>query len=167
MEAHLGHLTGGVAHDFNNILTVITGAVGILRRNRRRSAAAWSLSRDWIDEAAERGANLTKHLLAFARKQPLRPLETRRQRAGARVRPSFCTPPSANTSKLRRYPGTRMRGPRWSIPVSSTTAVPQSSAECARRDAERRQAHDRDRQHRPRRKLREHAISEAYATAIT
>jgi PAS domain S-box-containing protein len=68
----VGQLTGGVAHDFNNILTVITGTIGILAdavADRPQLAAIASM----IDEAAERGANLTRHLLAFARKQPLQP----------------------------------------------------------------------------------------------
>ena len=73
MEA-VGQLTGGVAHDFNNILTVITGTIGILGdavADRPELASIAKL----IDDAAERGAQLTKHLLAFARKQPLQPRE--------------------------------------------------------------------------------------------
>src|ERR1700761_8593186 len=70
----IGQLTGGVAHDFNNILTVITGTIGILGdavADRPELASIAKL----IDDAAERGAQLTKHLLAFARKQPLQPRE--------------------------------------------------------------------------------------------
>ncbi|RXT50704.1 PAS domain S-box protein [Bradyrhizobium betae] len=70
----IGQLTGGVAHDFNNVLTVITGTIGILAdavADRPELAAITKL----IDDAAERGAQLTKHLLAFARKQPLQPRE--------------------------------------------------------------------------------------------
>ncbi len=73
MEA-IGQLTGGVAHDFNNILTVITGTIGILAdavADQPQLAAVANM----IDEAAERGASLTRHLLAFARKQPLQPRE--------------------------------------------------------------------------------------------
>ena len=70
----VGQLTGGVAHDFNNILTVITGTIGILREAVADQPQLVTIA-DLIDEAAERGANLTKHLLAFARKQPLQPLE--------------------------------------------------------------------------------------------
>jgi nitrogen-specific signal transduction histidine kinase len=73
MEA-VGQLTGGVAHDFNNILTVITGTIGILGdavADRPELASIAQL----IDDAAERGAQLTKHLLAFARKQPLQPCQ--------------------------------------------------------------------------------------------
>jgi PAS domain S-box-containing protein len=68
----IGQLTGGVAHDFNNVLTVITGTIGILSdavADRPELAAITKL----IDDAADRGAQLTKHLLAFARKQPLEP----------------------------------------------------------------------------------------------
>jgi PAS domain S-box-containing protein len=70
----IGQLTGGVAHDFNNILTVITGTIGILEEAVAHQPQLVAVTR-LIDEAAERGANLTKHLLAFARKQPLQPLE--------------------------------------------------------------------------------------------
>jgi PAS domain S-box-containing protein len=70
----VGQLTGGVAHDFNNILTVITGTIGILEEAVAGQPQLAAVAR-LIDEAAERGANLTKHLLAFARKQPLQPRE--------------------------------------------------------------------------------------------
>jgi PAS domain S-box-containing protein len=70
----VGQLTGGVAHDFNNILTVITGTIGILGEAVADSPQLSAIAK-MIDEAAERGASLTKHLLAFARKQPLQPRE--------------------------------------------------------------------------------------------
>jgi PAS domain S-box-containing protein len=70
----IGQLTGGVAHDFNNILTVITGTIGILEEAVAGQPELVAIAR-LIDEAAERGANLTKHLLAFSRKQPLQPTE--------------------------------------------------------------------------------------------
>jgi len=68
----VGQLTGGVVHDFNNILTVIAGTIEILAEavaDRPELAAIARL----IDEAAARGANLTSHLLAFARGQPSQP----------------------------------------------------------------------------------------------
>jgi PAS domain S-box-containing protein len=74
MEA-VGELTGGVAHDFNNILTVITGTIEILQEavtDRPDLAAVAKM----IDEAASRGADLTQRLLAFARRQPLQPRAT-------------------------------------------------------------------------------------------
>jgi PAS domain S-box-containing protein len=73
MEA-VGQLTGGIAHDFNNILTVITGTIGILAEAVADRPELEAIAR-MIDEAAERGGQLTKHLLAFARKQPLQPRE--------------------------------------------------------------------------------------------
>jgi signal transduction histidine kinase len=73
MEA-VGQLTGGIAHDLNNILTVITGTIEILAEavaDRPELAAIAKM----IDEAAARGGDLTQRLLAFARKQPLQPRE--------------------------------------------------------------------------------------------
>ncbi len=70
----IGQLTGGVAHDFNNVLTVITGTIGILSDAVADKPELAAITR-LIDDAAERGAQLTKHLLAFARKQPLQPRE--------------------------------------------------------------------------------------------
>jgi signal transduction histidine kinase/CHASE3 domain sensor protein len=68
----IGKLTGGVAHDFNNMLTVITGTTEILVADLhdRPDLQATALL---IDQAAERCTELIQHLLAFARKQPLRP----------------------------------------------------------------------------------------------
>jgi PAS domain S-box-containing protein len=70
----LGQLTGGIAHDFNNVLTVITGTIEILAEDVSANPSSAAIAR-LIGEAAERGAELTAHLLAFARKQPLRPRE--------------------------------------------------------------------------------------------
>jgi PAS domain S-box-containing protein len=70
----IGQLTGGVAHDFNNVLTVITGTVEVLADAVADRPDLVSLTQ-LIDDAADRGAHLTKHLLAFARKQPLQPRE--------------------------------------------------------------------------------------------
>jgi len=70
MEA-LGKLTGGVAHDFNNFLTVISGNLE-LARARVQDAEALELLRK-AARGAKRGADLIRHLLAFARKQHLEP----------------------------------------------------------------------------------------------
>lgn len=71
MEA-IGQLTGGVAHDFNNLLTVIRGSVDMLRRedltDEKRSRYI-----EAIGSTADRAAKLTGQLLAFARRQALRP----------------------------------------------------------------------------------------------
>jgi signal transduction histidine kinase len=74
MEA-IGQLTGGVAHDFNNILTVITGSIEILADAVKGQPLLAQIT-EMISAAASRGADLTRHLLAFARQQPLQPRST-------------------------------------------------------------------------------------------
>jgi signal transduction histidine kinase/CheY-like chemotaxis protein len=74
MEA-IGQLTGGVAHDFNNILTVMTGTIEILADAVKDRPHLAQIT-DLISSAAARGADLTKHLLAFSRRQPLQPRST-------------------------------------------------------------------------------------------
>ena len=69
MEA-LGQLTGGLAHDFNNLLTAILGAADLAGRNLDKPDKLGRML-DGIRNSAQRGANLTKQLLAFARAQPL------------------------------------------------------------------------------------------------
>ncbi|WP_419828045.1 ATP-binding protein [Sphingomonas sp.] len=68
----IGQLTGGVAHDFNNLLTVIRGSVDLLRRpdvsEERRLRYI-----DAIADTADRATKLTGQLLAFARRQSLKP----------------------------------------------------------------------------------------------
>jgi len=71
MEA-VGQLTGGVAHDFNNLLTVITNSLDLLEARLRLNPQTKRII-DSAQRAAERGARLTGQLLAFARRQPLRP----------------------------------------------------------------------------------------------
>jgi signal transduction histidine kinase len=71
MEA-IGNLTGGMAHDFNNLLGVIIGNLDILREARKDDPVVDELAREAVD-AAVRGADLTRRLLAFARRQPLQP----------------------------------------------------------------------------------------------
>jgi CheY-like chemotaxis protein len=68
----VGQLTGGVVHDFNNILTVITGTIEILAEAVADRPDLSIIAR-LIDQAASRGANLTSHLLTFARGQPSQP----------------------------------------------------------------------------------------------
>jgi signal transduction histidine kinase len=68
----IGQLTGGVAHDFNNMLTVITGTSEILIDSLADRPDLMAIAK-MIEQAADRGAALTRHLLAFARKQPLQP----------------------------------------------------------------------------------------------
>ena len=68
----IGQLTGGVAHDFNNLLTIIRSSADLLRRQgiseekKRRYI-------DAISDTSDRAAKLTSQLLAYARRQPLKP----------------------------------------------------------------------------------------------
>ncbi len=71
MEA-VGQLTGGVAHDFNNLLTVILGNAELLA-DRLEAHPELKRPAEMLINAAERGAALTRSLLAFARRQPLEP----------------------------------------------------------------------------------------------
>jgi PAS domain S-box-containing protein len=68
----IGQLTGGVAHDFNNLLTVILGNAEALA-DRLNDDQRSRLLAEMTRTAAERGADLTNRLLAFARRQPLEP----------------------------------------------------------------------------------------------
>jgi PAS domain S-box-containing protein len=74
MEA-VGQLTGGVAHDFNNILMVIMTNVDSLEEDAILAPALLPKIKE-IGKAGERAAALTRQLLAFSRKQPLRPEST-------------------------------------------------------------------------------------------
>lgn len=67
----IGQLTGGVAHDFNNLLMVISGGLEMLRRSRQPDRRERLM--DGMQQAAQRGAVLTRQLLAFSRCQKLKP----------------------------------------------------------------------------------------------
>jgi PAS domain S-box-containing protein len=71
MEA-IGNLTGGMAHDFNNLLGIIIGNLDMLRDSAPLSADDTELLSEAFD-AATRGADLIRRLLAFSRRQPLQP----------------------------------------------------------------------------------------------
>ena len=68
----LGQLTGGIAHDFNNLLAVIQASADILQRPNLSEEKRIRFT-DAIIDASTRGALLTGQLLAFARRQPLKP----------------------------------------------------------------------------------------------
>jgi two-component system, cell cycle sensor histidine kinase and response regulator CckA len=70
----IGQLTGGIAHDFNNLLAVVMTNAGSLKEKMERLADWRSVRKlELIELAADRGARLASQLLAFARKQALRP----------------------------------------------------------------------------------------------
>ena len=146
----IGQLTGGVAHDFNNILTVITGTIGILGEAVADQPELAAIAR-LIDEAAERGANLTKHLLAFARKQPLQPREVD-VNALVLEAAKLLQPTLGEHIEITPLSG-RRRLDRAGRSQPAHDRDPQSRAERARCDAERRQAHARDQQRLSRRRL--------------
>jgi PAS domain S-box-containing protein len=68
----LGELTGGIAHDFNNLITVIRGSAELLCRRDLSDERRLRYVESIID-TADRAATLTSHLLAFSRRQPLKP----------------------------------------------------------------------------------------------
>lgn len=74
MEA-VGRLAGGVAHDFNNVLTAIEGYAGLLLANMDTNTQAHSDVEE-ILSAAKRATSFTRQLLAFSRKQVLQPAVT-------------------------------------------------------------------------------------------
>lgn len=67
----IGQLTGGVAHDFNNLLAVIKSGLQMLERHS--DAERRKVSMDGMRHAVERGAGLTRQLLAFSRRRPVNP----------------------------------------------------------------------------------------------
>ena len=69
----VGQLTGGVAHDFNNVLQIIAGNLQLLRKSTGADEAAQRRLNGALD-GVRRGAKLASQLLAFARKQPLSPV---------------------------------------------------------------------------------------------
>lgn len=71
----IGQLTGGVAHDFNNLLMAVIGNLDLLRRRGPIDARSTRLIEGAI-QGAQRGAALTQRLLAFARRQELKPEAT-------------------------------------------------------------------------------------------
>jgi PAS domain S-box-containing protein len=80
----LGQLTGGVAHDFNNLLMVISGGLSLLERSEEPERRQRILAQ--MRQASDRGASLSRQLLAFARRQPLKPepIDLRRHMDGMR-----------------------------------------------------------------------------------
>ena len=72
MEA-LGQLTGGVSHDFNNLLMIIGGHVQMLRRELHEPSGKMARALDALEIAAKRGESLTRQLLSFSRRTRISP----------------------------------------------------------------------------------------------
>jgi signal transduction histidine kinase len=72
MEA-IGQLSGGLAHDFNNMLSVIMGSLNLIKRRLARGDTNLAELIEGGLDGAQRAATLTNRLLAFARQQPLTP----------------------------------------------------------------------------------------------
>ncbi|MBU3077568.1 response regulator [Sphingomonas quercus] len=68
----IGQLTGGIAHDFNNLLAAVLGGMSMIERRITLDEEQKRLV-DMIRHAAEQGAGLVRHLLAFSRRQKLEP----------------------------------------------------------------------------------------------
>ena len=66
----IGQLTGGIAHDFNNLLAIIMGNLELLHEQLTAQPRLHQLTQQAL-KAVDRGANLSRRLLAFARRQPL------------------------------------------------------------------------------------------------
>ena len=79
----IGRLAGGVAHDFNNILMSIMGAADLLLMQLRRDDPATDEANE-IKESVNRGAGLTRQLLAFSRRQATALAAVRARRRGPR-----------------------------------------------------------------------------------
>ena len=135
----IGQLTGGVAHDFNNVLTVITGTIEILQdglADKPQLAAIAQL----IDDAATRGASITSQLLTFARRQPLEPREIEINglvmETAKLLKPMLGEHVEIETVLARRRLGRAGRS------LAAFGGHRQSRGQCARCHARRRQAHD-------------------------
>ena len=146
MEA-LGQLTGGIAHDFNNLLTAILLNADVLTNvldDKLRPLA------EAVRMSAERGADLTRRLLAFARRQILEPRPTDVRELLAGMAPLMHRTLGAHDRN--RVPACRRSVVCDDRPQPARKRGPQPRGQCARRHAGRRTPHDRNRQCRVRRR---------------
>jgi len=135
MEA-IGQLTGGMAHDFNNILQVIQANLDLVRGDVGTAPAALARLQS-AAAAAERGAGLTQQLLAFARRQPLEPQPTAvgklvsglatllRQALGERVVPEFVIAQDAWNARID--PG-QLENAILNLAINARDAMPEGGS---------------------------------------
>ena len=149
MEA-IGQLTGGVAHDFNNLLMVVNGNLQILRK--RLGTQEHDRQLEAIGDAIGRGATLTRHLLAFSRRQALQPRTHRPPRADARpVRAAVALAAREHPPRLQRRARHVADQGR---PGGARARAAEHRGQRARRDARRRHADDQHAQRDRRRPAR-------------
>lgn len=131
MEA-IGQLTGGIAHDFNNVLGIVLAALQLLQRQGGHDAVL----RDLVNHAMEatlRGADLTKRLLAFSRRQDLAPktVDVNRLLAGIETVLRRTLPGSIEIStSLDAFPATVMVDPSQLESALLNLAVNAGDAMC-------------------------------------
>ena len=145
----VGQLTGGMAHDFNNLLGIIIANLDMLRDNGELDARSREMLGEALD-AALRGADLTRRLLAFARRQPLQPERVAINELVVEHRPAAGPTLGEHIPIPVNLAGRSVAGARR--PGAARGEPRQPGDQCARCDAERRPADDRHRQPRPRRR---------------
>ena len=146
MEA-IGQLTGGVAHDFNNVLQIIGGNLQLLQAGRRLERSRHGARRMAL-AGVERGAKLTAHLLAFARRQPLQAVVDRSRPSAARH--GRHDAPRAGSARARRHRDRAAAGQHAGRPEPAQQRAAQPGHQCARRHGRQRHAHHPRRQRRAR-----------------
>ena len=136
----LGQLTGGVAHDFNNLLMVILGNLQLLRKRLPDDPRLLRLV-DGAMQGADRGATLTKRMLAFARRQELRPETVDVPRLVDGMEEMLRRTLGPSIQIVTDISSRSAADPRRSEPARTRAAEP--GAERARRDAAWRTTGDR------------------------
>ena len=96
----IGQLAGGIAHDFNNVLTAIIGYSDLLLANHRPTDPSFQDIMQ-IKQNANRAAGLVRQLLAFSRRQTLRPADAAAQRRAVRTADA-AAPPRRRDDRARR-----------------------------------------------------------------
>jgi PAS domain S-box-containing protein len=129
----LGELTGGIAHDFNNLMTVVSGSADVLLRRSDLPETKRRQYLEAISETARRATTLTQQLLAFGRRQTIRPevldvdvaldafAEVLTRTLGSRIQVSLDLEAS---SKLVRVDRTQLEAAVLNAAVNARDAMP-------------------------------------------
>jgi len=130
----VGRLTGGIAHDFNNLLTVIIGNLEMIEMDAQVDEDTMRSATEAL-QASRSAAELTRQLLAFARKQPLTPIPTDipallqriagllRSSAGGRIATEFVLPPHDTRCTVLVDP-TQLQNALINMAVNARDAMP-------------------------------------------